>query len=283
MPHANYPIKDVRIQSLPEIPLVADPVYSTTEMQVNDRECRLAIPGAGVYNALEGKELWYKAQEGVDPRWVKAQLQGLPLAALLHQRGILHFHAASFVFEGAGVFLLGQSGAGKSSLTAAFHQAGSTALSDDLSAVVFDEGRPMIWPVDRKIRLRENTVRQLGLDERHLEAPDPFTGKYALKTPAHRLDRFPLQYLLHLERHPGQDIRIEQPPADEQFSLLRSEICHWEMLRGMPETEKAYLNQILLMLNTLPLIRVLRPETCTISSLQQSLSKYLQQQKQKAK
>ncbi|MEE4178051.1 MAG: hypothetical protein V2I46_11145 [Bacteroides sp.] len=283
MPHAHYPIKDVLIQSLPEIPFVEYPVYSTPEMEVNDRECRLVIPGAGVYYALEGKELWFKAQEGIDRRWVKAQLQGLPLAALLHQRGILHFHAASFVFEGAGVLLLGQSGAGKSSLTAAFHQAGSTALSDDLSAVVFEENKPMIWPVDRKIRLRENTVRQLGLDDKHLEAPDPFTGKYALKNPPHHTDRYPLQYLLHLERHPGQDIRIEQPPADEQFSLLRSEICHWEMLRGMPETEKAYLKQILLMLNNLPLIRVLRPETCTITSLQQSLAKYLQQQKQNTK
>ena len=283
MPHAQYPLNDVRIRSLPEIPLVEHPVYSTPEMQVNPRECRLVVPGAGVYYALEGKELWYKSQEGVDPRWVKAQLQGLPLAALLHQRGVLHFHAASFVFEGAGVLLLGQSGAGKSSLTAAFHRAGATALSDDLSAVVFEEDQPMIWPVDRKIRLRENTVRQLGLDERHLEAPDPFTGKYALKTPAHRLDRFPLQYLLHLERHPGQDIRIEQPPADEQFSLLRSEICHWEMLRGMPSTEKAYLQQILLMLNTLPLIRVLRPETCTITSLQLSLAEYLHAQKQNTK
>ncbi|NLN80613.1 MAG: hypothetical protein GX132_04380, partial [Erysipelotrichia bacterium] len=87
----------------------------------------------------------------------------------------------------------------------------------------------------------------------------------------------------HLEKHPGTDIKIEQPPADEQFSLLRSEICHWEMLRGMPETEKTYLGQILQMLNALPLLRILRPETCTINSLQLSLAEYLHAQKQKAK
>jgi hypothetical protein len=283
MPHAHYPLNNVHLRRLPAIPPVAEPVYATESMQVNPRECRLVIPGAGVYYALEGHELWYTPEPGVDERWAVSQLQGLPLAALLHQRGVLHFHAASFVFEGAGVLLLGQSGAGKSSLTAAFHQAGYTALSDDLSAMVFENDRPMIWPVDRKVRLRENTLRQLQLGPEHLEAPDPFTGKYALKTKAHGIDRFPLQHLLHLERHDGSDIRIEQPPADEQFSLLRSEICHWEMLRGMPQTEKAYLKQILQMLNTLPLLRVLRPETCTITHLQQTIAEFLPTQKQKAK
>jgi len=283
MPHAHYPLTNVLITRLPAIPPVAKLLYATESMQVNSRECRLVIPGAGVYYALEGRELWYAPEAGVDARWVRDQLQGLPLAALLHQRGVLHFHAASFVYDGAGVLLLGQSGAGKSSLTAAFHQAGATALSDDLSAIVFEEERPMIWPVDRKIRLRENTIRQLNLDPEHLEAPNPFTGKYALKTRPHGLNRFPLHYLLHLEKHDGPDIRIEQPPADEQFSLLRSEICHWEMLRGMPQTEKAYLKQILQMLNTLPLLRVLRPETCTITTLQQTIAEFLHSQKQKAK
>jgi energy-coupling factor transporter ATP-binding protein EcfA2 len=244
-------------------------------MQVNARECRLLIPGAGVFYALDGRELWYAPVPGADERRIQTHLQGLPLAALLHQRGVLHFHAASFVFDGAGVLLLGQSGAGKSSLTAAFHQAGATALSDDLSAMVFEEEKPMIWPVDRQIRLRENTVQQLQLGADQLEAPDPYTGKYALKTKPHGIERQALDYLLHLEKHDGTNIHIEQPPAEEQFSLLRSEICHWEMLRGMPLTEKAYLGKILQMLNALPLLRVLRPEKGSISTLQQTIAAYL--------
>lgn len=276
-----YPLPNVRITRLAAIPPVATPLYMSEGMEVNLRECRLLIPGAGVFYALEGRELWYAPEPGAAEGWVRTQLQGLPLAALLHQRGVLHFHAAAFLLHGQGVMLLGQSGAGKSSLTAAFHLAGATALSDDLSAMVFENGSAMIWPIDREIRLRQNALEQLPLRPEHVEGPDPFTGKFALKTPPGQLGRIGLHHLLHLEKHSGSDIIIEQPPAEVQFGLLRSEICHWEMLRGMPGTEQAYLSKILQILNTTPLLRILRPENCSIDKLHNTIADFLQNQKQR--
>lgn len=282
MIHNTYPLKNVHIRRLAEIAPVEEPVYATESLQVNARECRLVIAGAGVYYALEGSQLRYAPEPGVDMQWATQQLEGLPLAALLHQRGVLHFHAASFVFEGEGVLLLGQSGEGKSSLTAAFALAGATALSDDLSAIVFEGSQPFIWPVDRQIRLRQNTIDQLQLRPSQLEAQEPFTGKYTLKTRPHQIDRFELNHLIHLETYPGTNTWLEYPPALEQFRLLRSEVCHWEILRGMPQTEKQYLAQILQMLNQTPLIRVQRPQNCYIKSLQNSIANFLRKKKQKA-
>ncbi len=277
-----YPLENVHIRKLAEIAPVEVPVYATESLQVNARECRLVIAGAGVYYALEGRQLWYASEPGADTQWATGQLEGLPLAALLHQRGVLHFHAASFVFEGEGVLLLGQSGAGKSSLTAAFAMAGATALSDDLSAIVFEGSQPVIWPVDRQIRLRQNTIGQLQLGPGQLEAQDPITGKYTFKTRPHQIDRFELHHLIHLETYPGTNTCLEPPPAQEQFSLLRSEVCHWEILRGMPQTEKDYLGKILQILNHTQLIRVQRSENCSITCLQKTIANFMRKQKQKA-
>ena len=272
----RFPLHDVTIRQVSHVPSVTNPRYITDSMQVNPRECRLEMPGIGAFYMLQGRALWYTPCPNVDDRFLHDQMQGLPLAVLLHQRNILHFHAASFVFEGTGVLMPGQSGSGKSSLVAAFHLHGANILSDDLSAVVFDHEKAFVWPVYRKVRLRDETIRQLAIDPGLLGEKDPFTGKYTLQIQPYPADRFLLGRLLHMETYEGETISIIKPPMTEQFSLLRSEVCHWEILRGMPETEQSYLGQILQILKQTPLVRVLRPIHVSIKDLQHALAGFLQ-------
>jgi hypothetical protein len=49
------------------------------------------------------------------------------------------------------------------------------------------------------------------------------------------------------------------PSPAERFSLLRSEVCSWEILAGMPETEKAYLQQLLAIVEQTKFISIVRP------------------------
>lgn len=60
-------------------------------------------------------------------------------ALLLAWRGILPFHGCAVSIDGKGVLICGESGAGKSSLTAALVAEGAQFISDDLSVVVPDE------------------------------------------------------------------------------------------------------------------------------------------------
>ena len=52
---------------------------------------------------------------------------------------------------------------------------------------------------------------------------------------------------------------FHEPAPAEKFSLLRSEICSWEMLAGMPETEAEYLQQLLHIVEQVRFVRVVRP------------------------
>ncbi len=80
---------------------------------------------------VTGKEVKFSVEPSADPEWVQLYLSGQVLVALLHQRKIINFHASSFIHDGWGVMILGETGAGKSSLTVSFAIAGAGFLSDD--------------------------------------------------------------------------------------------------------------------------------------------------------
>ena len=107
----------------------------------------------------------------------KAKLNSQVLVALLHQREIINFHAGSFVYNGRGVMVLGETGAGKSSLVIAAAQKGAGFLTDDLTPVVFRDGYPCIWPLRRKVKIRRDTAEQLGIDQDNLHDAEAGTGK----------------------------------------------------------------------------------------------------------
>lgn len=247
--------------------MLADPLYVGEQMQINPVCCRLEISGIGVCLIARGREIAYAPCPGVDLRIAEAQLWGLPLAALLHQREILHFHASSIIWEGMGILVFGQSGAGKSSLSAAFLQEGAFTLSDDLSPIDFVDKMPVIIPLAIPLRLRPVVAEQLHLGKEDFENTVSYTDKFTLRPIRVATQSFPLHRMIYLENHGGNEFLADIPAADEQFALMRSEICHWEMLRGMPQVEKKYMVRILQILNHMKLLRIRRPQHCKVQQL----------------
>ena len=129
---------------------------------------------------VTGRRWNISLEPGADPDWVQLYLNGQVLVALLHQRKIISFHASSFIHDGRGVMILGETGAGKSSLTVSFALAGAGFLSDDLTPVIFKGSKPYIWPLYRDIKLRENTVAQLDISREKLREAEKGTGKQYL-------------------------------------------------------------------------------------------------------
>ncbi len=212
---------------------------------------------------------------GVDEEWINIYLNGQVLAALMHQRKILNFHASSFIHNNKGVILLGETGAGKSSLTAAFVLSGAGFLSDDFTPVIFEGAKPLIWPVYKKIKLRENTIRQLGIPDHLLSGKEKVTGKYFLQVDHGQSSHFPLDVILKVEIGEVPEPQFIYPSSAESFTLLRSEVCSWEFLAAMPETETAYLQQLLEIVHQVPVIRVVRPVECDVKELYQLVKGFL--------
>jgi len=68
---------------------------------------------------------------------------------------------------------------------------------------------------------------------------------------------------------------FDEPSPAERFAFLRSEICMSEILAGMPETESAYLQQIVKIIEKVHFVRVVRPAEIKISEMHSAVSKYL--------
>jgi predicted kinase len=93
-------------------------------------------------------------------RLFENQMMGL----VLHQRGHLVLHASAVAVDGKAIVFLGQRGAGKSTMAAAFHQAGYEVFEDDTLGVRFEDGVPTVVPGVPRLRLRPQTAETLGID-----------------------------------------------------------------------------------------------------------------------
>ena len=81
---------------------------------------------------------------------------GTVVAHLLAWRGLIPMHGCAVMIDGRAVLILGDAGAGKSSLTAGLISQGAALISDDLSAVAFDPvtgERATVLPGRTTIRL----------------------------------------------------------------------------------------------------------------------------------
>lgn len=278
----GLPLIKVNARNVNSACRVKNPVFSGENWQVNQNEFAMQVQGIGSFYVGYGKTVEYSTEPETDPQWVKLYLNGQILVALLHQRKILNFHASSFIHGGRGIMILGETGAGKSSLTASFTLNGAGFLSDDLTPVIFRDAQPYIWPINRDIKLREHTVGQLNISRKNLRKAEKGTGKHYMQVEGAEAKNYPLHTILKIEIGECNIPEFHKPEPAEKFSLLRSEICSWEILAGMPETETEYLHLLLQIVQQVNIVRVMRPAVIEIPVFHAAVNDYLAGNKETA-
>ncbi len=273
--HRGFPLKGVKITAVAAARKVEAPSYFSANWQVNAGEFSMQVEEVGSFYAAGGAEAEYSVLQGADPGWVRLYLNGQVAVALMHQRGMMTLHASSFVHNGKGVMILGESGAGKSSLTASFAIGGAGLLTDDITPVVMKDTRPHIMALHESIRIRKNTAEQLNIDGSLLREAESGTGKQYMKAGVGNVAHHPLDVILRVEVGDVDAPVIEEPLPAEKFSFLRSEICMSELLAGMAETETAYLHQLVRIIEEVPFARVVRPAGIKIADLHSVVERFL--------
>lgn len=174
----------------------------------------------------DGRRIAYNPLSKLSMLAFETYLLGMVLSYALLKLGYEVLHATAVVVDGEALALLGPSGHGKSTLAAAFLNAGYPVLTDDLLVVMETRDRILIPPGIPRIKLFRETAAQL--------LPFPFDGapmnpltdklviplndQYVWKTPA------PLRAVYGLPdpwaAHPESGIRIRQMPAKAAFIKL---------------------------------------------------------------
>ncbi len=159
----------------------------------------------------DGRRIAWRSLNGGNPEAFQSYLLSQVLSFALVRQGIEPLHATTVVMGGRAVALLGDCGAGKSSLAAAFVQAGHRLLTDDLLVLREQEERFLAQPGPPRIKLFPEVARTL-LDRHPGAVPmNPATRKLIIPLSADQTAHEPTHldaiYVLRRPRHSGRESR----------------------------------------------------------------------------
>ena len=170
----------------------------------------LNLLGIASFEVRDGRSIEVRLAPAANLREVRLYLLGTCFGMLLHQRGILAFHASSIVTPKGAVFFTGPSGIGKSTLLNAMTKLGYPMLSDDVIGVQLStNGSPAALPSFPRSKLRDDSARSFGLEPSPEDATNPDLDKTQLD-----LRRYfspvsaPVHHIYALHVHDSPDVCI---------------------------------------------------------------------------
>ncbi len=171
----------------------------------------VTIPAAGRFEIAGGARITIELAEGADRRRIRLLLLGTMFGALLMQRGILPIHGSAISFGGKAIVLTGHSGAGKSSLLAAFRQNGATFLTDDVAAISTDStGSAWVHPAYPQQKLWRDSAQYLGIDVGGHARVLADLDKYAIAAASGFCSApVPLGFICELQPAPCADVSVQ--------------------------------------------------------------------------
>lgn len=229
-----------------------------------DDVCGIEVPDVGRYEARGGTEIVIDPLPGAEERAIRLFLLGSAMGATMMLRGCLVLHGNAFRIgpeddPGCAV-VLGRSGAGKSTLAAELDRRGRHVLSDDVVPVDADG---LALPGYPRIKLWDDALDRLGRSSDDLERIHDDHAKFHVPLDRPALTPLPLRRVYVLERHAGDELRIEEARGAVTFALLHEHTYRNELVRG-PDAVARHLQQCARLVDRARVRRVLRPaETMT--------------------
>lgn len=243
---------------------------SNVTLQRTSTESLISIEGVARFHISQGERIVVEPYPESDHESRLTYLTGSVMGALLHQRGLVPLHASVVAVDDNAVAFLGPSGAGKSTLLGQFMAAGHHALTDDVCAVTMSDGAPMVWAGPERIRLWEDSMNALGLENRDRRRVRPDVAKFALSMALVKREPIPLKQLFFLQPCARQTIEIEPILGLKRVSALESNIYRPELVAE--EKIGHALAQCVAIASVTKAYRVMRPEESpTIAQLYQRL------------
>ena len=272
----KFPLTDVTIEITDIKKEVANPLYDDGFFRLNQDEFAMDVEGVGSFYASGGNFISLVLDPTATRASIELYLNGSTFGAILHQRKIMPMHGSCFVYNNMGIMLCGESGAGKSSLTASFCHNGSAFLTDDVSPMLISEGLPFILPLSDRIKLWDDSLEQLQLEKGELAQIYQDYQKFYLPVDSEITEPYPLHLIFIIDKHESEEVNFTELEGIERFTALRNEIYRWEYLQGMAASEAKYLNNLINISTNVKVIKVFRPEKIEIETLRSILAKKIE-------
>lgn len=249
--------------------------FSRSHFKIDEDDFLLDLNGIACYRIQKGCRILIYPYDESDSSSVKIFLLGSILGVVLHQKGILPFHGSSFSYKEKGIIICGHSGAGKSSVTAAFCQKAATLINDDITPVCVATSKTTIIPLNTHIKLWDDSLKRLQINQDELERIRPNMDKFYLPWEKSHSSEQALNHLFILSTHQKNDFIARDLDGIEKYNALRSQIYRRIYLKGMPETEKKYFKQLFSLATNVRVTNIFRPKLCDIYETKQFIEKII--------
>lgn len=270
-----FPLDDVEIQHVEKPKQISNPVVENSWMSINEYEFRMQIEQVGEFYAGYGKLVQYSIHSDATTSSIELYLNGSVFGAILHQRKILPIHGSSFIYNGKGIILCGESGAGKSSLTTAFCLNGAEFLTDDVTPFEFIDNKPFIIPRSDRVKLWSDSLSQLSERKDVLQKIRPEDDKYYFPIKQSSRELYPLSHVFIMKLKDSGETEFKPVAKSDAFAALHNEIYRLHYLSAMPSLKQHYLMQIASICNHCNITIVVRPKNIEISDMQDILADYV--------
>ncbi|QJE73276.1 hypothetical protein HHL28_09390 [Aerophototrophica crusticola] len=232
---------------LGEVPDIPDSDPAQSYVQFTDAGLLLTVPDVARFLVSGGRTITVQPIGRADPAAVRLYLLGSAFGALYHQRGLLPLHAGSVEIDGMAIGFVGESGAGKTTMSAWMAARGYRLVSDDVCVTRPRPGRPpLAFPAYPRAKLCLDALAALGpaFGEEAVAAAEllPEMDKADLRVPLSAArDGLPLVAIYALEVAPdGTAPRLEPVPPAEALRVLLANTYRGHFVRGAAEQARRF-------------------------------------------
>ncbi len=233
---------------------------SNKNLKIDDRDFIICVKSVATYRVKEGDFVTIDVCEGADESSVNLFLNGSVFGALLHQRALLPLHGCSIKINGNGVIICGSSGAGKSSLTYALCRGDAQFINDDITPLRVTKHEVKIVPLESRIKLWDDTLSTFGVDYSALNKIRPQINKFYTSVQDPLKEDVELQHIIILSIGTDNYFHSKELTGTAKYNALRRSIYRKHYLKGMPETEKLYFNQLMSIAQKVRVTLMIRPK-----------------------
>ena len=261
----HFPLSDIELEQITgSFPDIENVRFRRPNFAINDDKFFLNVREVAQYQAVNGSKVQYILYKNADQASVELFLNGSVLGAILHQKGILPFHGSSFDYKNKGIVICGNSGVGKSSVTMAFCLKGAKLINDDITPVIVNNNHSFLIPMKSKIKLWDDSMDQLNIDQQELVQIRPHLKKYYLKSDNVANENQIIDHIFILSVHNKNEYIVQEHDGIKKYNALRKQIYRRGYLKGMPLREKQYFKDLFNVAASCRLTEITRPRKIQI-------------------
>lgn len=253
-----------RVFDAPEVTITTGPAseIGTRDegfLRMTPQHCHFAIPGVAGYRIEKGCRIQVESHaEGIE-KDILLYLMGSAFGFLMMQRGEFPTHGSVVAYEGQGILIMGRSGSGKSSLAAAFMQAGAGIVTDDVARWQLNDEGCWILPGYPGQKIWKDTAEQLGLGYNPSSTVRNRGEKYQIPAVEGFAEKpVRITKIIELEQDEAQSTTYQRLGMAQGLSALIAHTYRSEFL-SFKEYQSRHFRQMARIAAQLPVYRLTRP------------------------